>query len=90
MKNTIILAVVASVILGIYYKYSKHMNEFNKDREILKQEKIIYIEDQKQNKLIERNNSIILNNVKEMNEELSKKQQTTDVNFSNGEHSLSI
>ena len=88
MKNWIIISVVASVLGFAYHLYSNHMEEFNKDKQILKQESLIYKKIEIKNKSFEENMSIELNKTKEINENLQT--EPVEINLSTGSHTFSL
>ena len=75
---------------ALYNKYVDHMNEFNKDRFLLKQEKVIYKENEVKNKTFEDNISKVLQKVKAKNEKIETEPKETGVDFSDGNHILTI
>ena len=74
----------------LYNKYVDHMNEFNKDKFLLKQEKVIYKENEIKNKTFENNISKVLQKVKAKNEKIENESKETGVDFSDGNHILTI
>jgi len=86
----IIYSIIIAGGLSLYNKYQDHMKEFNKDRYLLQQEKVVYDKDEHKNKVLEANITKELKKVKEKNEKISEEPESTGVDFHDGNHILTI